>query len=62
VFYLFFTVLFLVGAMTFGIAYIWIIPFYFNAKGVLYRQLFGIDNTQNDSNSLNKKDEAVFHA
>ena len=62
VFYLFFTFLFLVGAMTFGIAYIWIIPLYFNTKGVLYRQLFGIDITQDDSNSLNKKDEAVFHA
>lgn len=61
-FYLLFVFLFILGAMTFGIAYIWIIPFYFNTKGVLYRQLFGIDNSEVDTNSSNKKDEAVFHA
>lgn len=35
-------VLFFIGMLTFGLAYIWIIPFYFNLKGVLYRELFGI--------------------
>jgi uncharacterized membrane protein len=60
-FYMFFIFLFLLGAFTFGIAYIWIIPFYFNSKGVLYRQLFGIEG-QSDSIDTNNKDESVFHA
>ncbi|MFT5314135.1 MAG: putative membrane protein, partial [Paraglaciecola sp.] len=39
-FYLLSFVLVLIGIFTFFIAYIWIVPFYFNSKGVLYRELF----------------------
>jgi uncharacterized membrane protein len=62
-FYILSFVLALVGIFTFFIGYIWIVPFYFNSKGVLYRELFGIE-VESDSidNNNNNKDESVFHA
>lgn len=62
-FYLLSFVLVLIGIFTFFIGYIWIVPFYFNSKGVLYRELFGIE-VESDSidNNNNNKDESVFHA
>ncbi|MDP5029433.1 MAG: hypothetical protein NWQ54_19240 [Paraglaciecola sp.] len=56
-------VLFIVGLFTFGIAYIWIIPFYFNMKGVLYRELFGIKvKIQDASLTKEKSVDSIFHA
>lgn len=49
------------GLLTFGFAYIWIIPFFINMKGILYRELFGIVTTKRGSSPL-KKDESIFHA
>jgi hypothetical protein len=48
------------GALSLGFAYIWIIPFFINMKGILYRELFGVKvlSVKNQSNP----DEAVFHA
>jgi uncharacterized membrane protein len=36
-----FLVLFLIGAVTFGLAFIWIAPLYYNVTGILYNDLFG---------------------
>jgi hypothetical protein len=46
--------------LSLGFAYIWIIPFFINMKGILYRELFGVKvlSVKNQSNP----DEAVFHA
>ncbi|MFT4994884.1 MAG: putative membrane protein [Paraglaciecola sp.] len=61
-FYLLSFVLVLIGIFTFFIAYIWIVPFYFNSKGVLYRELFGIEVDSDPIDPDNTKDESVFHA
>ena len=49
-----------IGALSLGFAYIWIIPFFINMKGVLYRELFGVIVQIDDKNS--DQDETVFHA
>ncbi len=36
-----FLVLFLIGMMTFGLAFIWVAPLYYNVTGILYNDLFG---------------------
>ncbi|WP_100657295.1 hypothetical protein [Alteromonas flava] len=36
--------LFVFAMFTFGIALIWVFPLYFNAKGILYDELFGSDD------------------
>ncbi len=59
-FYLGSFLLFIAGAFTFGIAYIWLIPFYFNMKGGLYRELFGVKVAK--SSNGNKPQESIFHA
>lgn len=40
--YAFFALLFLLVVVTFGIALIWVAPFYYNVKGLLYRDIFGV--------------------
>lgn len=59
-FYLASVLLFILGMFTFGIVYIWLIPFYFNLKGLLYRELFGVTVAKVNSNDQNG--ESVFHA
>jgi uncharacterized membrane protein len=61
-FYMLFIFLFILGAFTFGVAYIWIIPWYFNCKGIVYRQLFGIEVESDSIDTNNNKDESIFHA
>jgi hypothetical protein len=60
VFYLVYYSCLFLGALSLGFAYIWIIPFFINMKGILYRELFGVKVrvVKNQSNS----DEAIFHA
>ncbi len=60
IFYIVYYCCLFLGLMTLGFAYIWIIPFFINMKGILYRELFGVKvrSVKNDTN----KDEAVFHA
>ncbi|MFT2090872.1 hypothetical protein [Paraglaciecola sp. 2405UD69-4] len=58
-FYIGSMVLFLLGMLSLGVAYIWLIPFYFNFKGVLYRDLFGINVSVN---TYSPKQESVFNA
>ncbi len=50
----------ILGALSFGFAYIWIIPFFINMKGILYRELFGVK--VRDVNNNPDQDEGVFHA
>lgn len=37
--------LFLISVFTFFIGFIWTIPFFYNLKGILYREIFGIEVT-----------------
>ncbi|MDU0355084.1 hypothetical protein RS130_15305 [Paraglaciecola aquimarina] len=59
-FYFASVVLFVLGVFTLGIAYIWLIPFYINLKGILYRELFGVKVAKVDNNTQNNG--SVFHA
>lgn len=42
VIYMVLFVLFFIGYLTAGLALLWILPFMFNLKGVLYREMFGV--------------------
>jgi hypothetical protein len=59
-FYLVYYCCLFLGALSLGFAYIWIIPFFINMKGILYRELFGVRviSVKNKSNTS----ETVFHA
>lgn len=59
-FYLAYYCCLILGALSLGFAYIWIIPFFINMKGILYRELFGVK--VRDVNNKPNQDEAVFHA
>jgi hypothetical protein len=59
-FYLVYYCCLFLGALSFGFAYIWIIPFFINMKGILYRELFGVKVRIDSSKST--VDETVFHA
>ena len=48
------------GALSLGFAYIWIIPFFINMKGILYRELFGVKVLS--AKKQTNPDESVFHA
>lgn len=60
IFYLVYYLCLFLGALSLGFAYIWIIPFFINMKGILYRELFGVKvlSVKNRSNP----EETVFHA
>jgi hypothetical protein len=60
VFYLVYYLCLFLGALSLGFAYIWIIPFFINMKGILYRELFGIKVLSVKSQS--NLDESIFHA
>ncbi|MBT0586331.1 hypothetical protein [Alteromonas oceanisediminis] len=51
VFFLITFALFFIAILTLGIGLVWVIPLYFNAKGVLYEQLFGHGDLDVVSNS-----------
>jgi hypothetical protein len=59
-FYLAYYCCLFLGALSLGFAYIWIIPFFINMKGVLYRELFGVKVPAVKNQS--SPDETVFHA
>jgi uncharacterized membrane protein len=61
-FYLAAFVLFMAGLFTLGLAYFWIVPWYFNTKGVLYRELFGVEVISSGQTTAGHKDEKVFYA
>ncbi|WP_166423007.1 hypothetical protein [Paraglaciecola sp. 20A4] len=60
-FYILSFVLFIAGLFTFGIALIWLVPWYIHTKGVLYRTLFGVEVIGQPSTNTDKKD-SVFYA
>jgi hypothetical protein len=62
VFYIAAFVLFMAGLFTLGLAYFWIVPWYFNTKGVLYRELFGVQVISSGQPTASNKDETVFYA
>lgn len=57
-----FLMAFVASLFTFGIALIWIAPLYYNMKGVLYRELFGVNVTKQVTTLPTANDESVFHA
>ena len=60
VFYVVYYLCLFLGALSLGFAYIWIIPFFINMKGILYRELFGVKVL--NVNSQSNPDESIFHA
>ncbi|MCY7293877.1 hypothetical protein [Alteromonas sp. a30] len=58
----FFALLGVICAMTFGIALIWTLPFYYNVKGVLYRDIFGVQVKVLPNNNEKLKSDNIFHA
>jgi uncharacterized membrane protein len=61
-FYFMFAVLFVASIFTFFFPLIWVIPLYYNMKGILYREIFGINVSVKQLDSSDTKDELVFHA
>ncbi|WP_051275287.1 hypothetical protein [Aestuariibacter salexigens] len=59
--YLVFGAAFIASALTFGIGFIWSIPFYYNALGVLYHQLFDTSVAQQTGDEPSHQD-TVFDA
>ena len=60
--YLIFLGLLFVGLMTFGVALVWIAPLYYNSKGVLYREMFGVTVTLTTGQKGDSSHESVFIA
>ncbi|ALS98508.1 hypothetical protein [Lacimicrobium alkaliphilum] len=59
--YLLFAVLFMLVVATLGIALIWVGPLYYNVKGVLYRDIFGIAVRFKPEKGENNA-ESIFYA
>ncbi|GAA0345834.1 hypothetical protein GCM10009092_07910 [Bowmanella denitrificans] len=60
--YLLFALLFVLVVLTFGIAMIWVAPFYYNTKGVLYREIFGVAVRLTGQSGDSQNGESIFHA
>lgn len=60
-FYIVSFILFIAGLFTFGIALIWLVPWYLHTKGVLYRTLFGVEVIGQPTSTTDNKD-SVFYA
>lgn len=41
--YMVMSILAVLAVLTFGIGFIWVIPMFYNVKGILYREVFGIE-------------------
>jgi uncharacterized membrane protein len=61
--YLVVMLMFIVAAMMYGIGLIFVLPFFFHVKGILYREMFGIklkviasDRTNNDDDNDHDND------
>ncbi|MDF2179861.1 hypothetical protein P2G88_16535 [Aliiglaciecola sp. CAU 1673] len=53
--------LFLLVALTFGVALIWVAPLYYNVTGILYRDIFGVTVTTYEADPSGAT-ESIFHA
>ncbi|WP_438865435.1 hypothetical protein [Neptunicella sp.] len=63
--FILFVALMLLCVFTLGLAYIWVGPFYYNVKGILYRNIFGTlikFETHAGQSKEKTKDESVFDA
>lgn len=62
--YSFFALLGMLVIITFGVALIWVIPFYYNVKGVLFRNIFGLEHlsVKSEINEVSNSSDDVFHA
>lgn len=65
--YFFIVIIFMVGVMLYGIGLIFVLPFFFHVKGIIYRNMFGIklkiiasDRPKNGDD--NDNDSQVFNA
>ncbi|MFQ3208257.1 MAG: hypothetical protein ACI9IT_002423 [Glaciecola sp.] len=57
-----FFVLFLLGMVTFGLAFIWIVPLYYNVTGILYNDLFGVKDEAQQVDPIINSEETHFDA
>ena len=57
-----FFVLFLLGMVTFGLAFIWIVPLYYNVTGILYNDLFGVKEEAQQVHAVTNSEETHFDA
>jgi hypothetical protein len=60
IFYVSSLILFVLGMFSFGVLYIWLLPLYFNFKGILYRELFGVK--VNKTHKVDDHKGSIFHA
>lgn len=58
----FFFFLGLLCLATFGVALIWVAPYYYNVKGILYREVFGIEVKVSPIGVNDLKSDNIFHA
>lgn len=59
--YLLFIAMFFASFLTMGIGFIWTVPLFFNIKGILYRDLFGVIQANNPPRG-GDKEESLFNA
>jgi uncharacterized membrane protein len=57
-----FLVLFLLGMLTFGLAFIWVLPLYYNVTGILYNDLFGVKDETQQIDPITNSEESHFDA
>lgn len=57
-----FFALFLLGMVTFGLAFIWIVPLYYNVTGILYNDLFGVQEETQQVQTVANLEETHFDA
>ncbi|MDN4501463.1 hypothetical protein QX776_03585 [Alteromonadaceae bacterium BrNp21-10] len=57
-----FFVLLILCFLTLGLATIWIGPFYYNVKGILYRDIFGMGITIEKHSDKDTNEESIFNA
>ncbi|RUO25679.1 hypothetical protein CWE09_02820 [Aliidiomarina minuta] len=49
--------LFIVAAIPFGLGLIWVAPMYYNVKGILYREIFGVATDENEAKTSHKAED-----
>lgn len=60
--YAVFMLLFVASVLVMGIGLIWTVPLYYNVKGIIYRDLFGVNTELSSSQQGDKPDESLFKA
>ena len=60
--YLVVMVMFITAALFYGIGFIFVLPFFFHAKGIIYRNMFGIKLKIVATNQSDNNNSQVFNA